>query len=679
MSSKKPKSRKRAVGGPIVAKTDHTTFNLLCQLSVALRAKKDYNSALKSLEQALKLQPQEYRILAERGSLYREMGLHQHAIDSYLRALQIQPEYPDGLNNLGNALREMGRNDQALLSYSKAVKLQPNNPLFVRNLGLTLKDLGLYVEAKAYLTLAVSLNPTASDLWFALGVCELNTGFADRSVAIFQKSVDLDPNNITPLFNLAIALKEAGRLDDSVLKLNELLAINPQFFPAKYQKAQMNRQQCDWADYDLDIAALRAEHSNPTCDYAINPYLAITYPEFSGLEVKSISKRYAHHLAGGKLAKPALVEPKTRYSHQKIRVGYLSADFCYHATALLMIGVLEGRDQSRFETYLYSYRRNPTLDAWTTRCMKACEHYIDVSALTDEAIAAQIVHDQIDILVDLKGYTSEARLGIQALRPAPQIVSWLGFPGTLGEPRLADYILGDPIVTPRDYSDCYSEVIVQMPHCYQPNQNWKSLPMPPERSVLGLPTNAFVFCNFNQAYKLTPHTFILWCKILSQVPNSVLWMLTPKSKKAIDQLRMFAQGQGVDPTRLIFAPKVGIGEHEIRLQQADLALDTFPYTSHTTARDALWASVPIVTKTGETFASRVAASLVAAMGLNELIVDNDLDYLNKVVHLAKNPSLLQEIRQKITAAQRSSPLFDASLFAKQYHDLLKTLYQQHHA
>ena len=339
-----------------------------------------------------------------------------------------------------------------------------------------------------------------------------------------------------------------------------------------------------------------------------------------------------------------------------------------------MAGILENRNTENFDVYLYSYGVEAK-DTSRSRVEKACEVFHNISDLSDEAAAQQILTDEIDILIDLKGYTTNARLGIQVLRPAPIIVSWLGYPGTLGHERLADYIIGDATVTPLEHAEHFSETLALMPYCYQPNDNTRPIGACPTRKEAGLPETGFVFATFNQAYKITPEMFDIWCRLLEAAPNSVLWILEPH-EVAQENLRREMTARGVDSSRLIFAPKMAQTEHLGRLQFVDLAVDTFPYCSHTTASDALWAGVPLVTKMGETFASRVAASILRTMDLAELVTDNDDDYFNVALSLAQNPEKLAAIKQKIAVQKQTTPLFDTQKFARDLERLYQTIWAQ---
>lgn len=359
-----------------------------------------------------------------------------------------------------------------------------------------------------------------------------------------------------------------------------------------------------------------------------------------------------------------------RGERQKIRIGYLSNDFHDHATALLLVETLERHDRARFGVHAYSYGADDG-KALRRRLEKTFDSFRRIETLTDTQAASAIHQDKIDILVDLKGYTLNARTGILMLHPAPIQVNYLGYPGTLGA-DICDYIITDRVMTPPASAAGYAESFAFMPNSYQPHGSGAPVLANADRVASGLPTQGFVFCSFNQPYKFTPEIFGLWCRLLAAVPQSVLWLL--ESQQAMGNLRNEALRRGIGPDRLIFAPDMAQTGHLERLRLADLALDTAPYGAHTTASDALWAGVPIVTCPGETFPSRVASSLLHAAGLPELIVP-DLDGYFDLAHgLAANPGRLAALRGKLQRNRATCPLFDVARYTADLEQLYETMW-----
>lgn len=364
-----------------------------------------------------------------------------------------------------------------------------------------------------------------------------------------------------------------------------------------------------------------------------------------------------------------------RPDHERLRIGYLSADIFNHATTYLVNGVLLAHEQAGLDLYIYSYGPNDEGDR-RAELEKGATVFRDIQMCSPEQAADLVAADEIDILIDLKGWTKDFRPEIQLLRPAPVVVSWLGYPGSLGHEALADYIIGDPVVTPLEHADGYSEWIAQLPHSYQPNDNRRVLPQSKCRSDVGLPEKAFVFCSFNRVDKLTSTMFRTWCRILKAVPDSVLWLLAD-FPRAQDNLKRYLQAEGLAPERLIFAPSVSREEHLARLQCADLALDSFPYTAHTTGSDALWAGVPLLTLLGDSFISRVSSSLVTAAGLPEMVTDSLERFETEAIRLALATDELAGMRERLKSGRTTCALFDTQGFARDLAALYRRMWENH--
>jgi predicted O-linked N-acetylglucosamine transferase (SPINDLY family) len=359
----------------------------------------------------------------------------------------------------------------------------------------------------------------------------------------------------------------------------------------------------------------------------------------------------------------------------RIRLGYLSGDFHLHATALLLAETLEAHDRGHFELHAYSYGADDG-SGMRQRLRAAFDGFHDITAC-DDAQAARAIHaDGIDILIDLKGYTAGTRSMLLAYRPAPLQVSYLGYPGTLGG-VFCDYLVSDRFITPHARRADYSEALACLPHSYQPHGHAATLPATPSRAQAGLPDQGLVLCCFNQAYKFTPEVFGIWCDVLDQVPGSVLWLL--KDDRAEGNLRREAMARGIAPHRLVFAPDRPQAEHLTRLQCADLVLDTSPYNAHTTASDALWAGVPLVTCAGQTFASRVAGSLLHAVGLPELVTHHLDDYRALALALARDPGRLAALRQRLAGLRAGAALFDVAAYTRDLESLYTAMWARHAA
>lgn len=432
---------------------------------------------------------------------------------------------------------------------------------------------------------------------------------------------------------------------------------------------------CEWDDFALSTARFRTLMAQDQPG-RISPFHLLAVPGISGREQRGCAELWVRDRIAASLPDRNRLAFRFDLSRRrKLRIGYFSNDFHEHATSRLLVETFEAHNRERYELHAFSFGVDDGGNM-RRRLEQAFDVFHDVTALDDIETARAMHAAEIDILVDLKGYTLGARTGVLMLRPAPVQVSFLGYPGTLGA-EICDYIITDSFTTPAGVSSDYSEAFAYMPHSYQPHGRISPIGLKPTRSEVGLPENGFVFCCFNQTYKFTPAIFDLWCRVLEATAGSVLWLL--RADRAEGNLRGEALRRGISPDRLVFAPNVEQSAHLGRLQLADLVLDTAPYGAHTTASDALWAGVPIVTAAGDTFPSRVAGSLLQAIGLPELIAGNEQDYLAIALALANEPGLLDACRAKLQRNRLTTPLFDVSAYTLAIEDLYETMWERRRA
>jgi predicted O-linked N-acetylglucosamine transferase (SPINDLY family) len=446
-----------------------------------------------------------------------------------------------------------------------------------------------------------------------------------------------------------------GRSDEAIELIVEALRRNP-----GSAEVHVLLGACAWSHLPPVVRSLH-ERVTTGASGDVAPLGLLPLSDSNAGEQCQCARQYAQQQYGEFLSRPPLHLARSGADRERLRIGYLSADYHEHPTSFLVARVIERHDRERFEVFGYSCGPD-TADPMRQRMRAAFDTFRDIRPLPVETAAQQIVEDGIDILVDLNGYTTNARPEILAMRPAPVQVSWLGFPGTLGHSRLADYLIGDPMVSPLSDGANFAEALALMPNCYQPNDQQRLIGERPSRAAAGLPADGFVFCSFNQSYKFTPAMFDIWCRLLAAVPGSVLWLLDT-IEAAAGNLRREAQLRGIAPERIVFAPRRTQAEHLARLQLADVALDTFPYTSHTTASDALWAGVPLVAMRGHTFASRVSGSILHAAGLPELVAESPEDFYRVALELATVPAHLAQIRARLAAGRMTCALFDSKRFA----------------
>lgn len=523
---------------------------------------------------------------------------------------------------------------------------------------------------------ALAQNP---ELLVPYGEALHRSGRAQEAVNTLMQSLSQKIDDARAHCQLGFAFR-ALRLDSEAAEcFRTVVALNPRSLPGHAYMAHWEQFSARWQRFDDNVAGLVAaiHHAADATDVSPEysaPFVLLGLPHHPNdmLQAARLSARF---LAQGVTPLPPRRLPKNAAT-RRIRVGYLSSDFHTHATALLLVEVLEQRDRERFEVVLFSHGRNDA-SPLRRRVEAACDRFVDVTQMTQGDTARAIREHDIDILVDLKGHTADTRLAALAFRPAPVQVSWLGFPGTTGA-EWVDYFIGDPVATPLEHAPWYSEKLAQMPVCYQPNDSQRPRPGVVRRSDHGLPDDALVLASFNQPYKITPAVFDVWMDILKRLPQAVIWQLDG-GEQARENLRAEARRRGVDAARLIFAATVSPDQHLLRLPAADLALDTWPCNGHTTTSDALWAGVPLVAMLGETFAARVAASLLHAVGTPELVCADTAAYVGRVVALAQDAPARAALRRRLAAARDQAPLFDAARFARDLEALYARMWARHGA
>lgn len=572
------------------------------------------------------------------------------ALDALDRALALDPSRAGVLSARAAALVALERFDEALDACAAALAADPDNPLVLNAQGVALRRLGRPVEALAAYEQALALSPGHFDALCNLGVALSDLGRFEAALAAHDRACAAAPKDPRPLANRAALLSLLGRPGDAARDLEAVVALYPRHPRALGDLLHARRQTCDWRDDEALRQAVRAELEAGRA--AISPFAALA----------AFDDPVLHHTCAA-LAAPPEVPVKAwpeRPPGERIRIAYLSADLHDHATARLMAGLFEAHDRERFEIIALSY--GPDLGgALRERIDAAIERRIDVRGLSDTAVAALARELGVDVAVDLKGYTQDGRPGILAHRAAPAQVSWLGYPGTLAAPY-ADYVIADPVVLSPGAEADWSEAVVRLP-LYQPNDRLGPVPPPPTRAEAGLPDGAFVFACLNNPGKITPETFAVWMTILRGAPGSALW-LYEGSPGAAANLRSQAAEAGIDPERLVFAAPAPHAAHLARHVLADLMLDTWPYGAHTTASDALRMAVPLLTLPGAGFASRVGASLLAALDLPDLIAPDIEAYVAAAVRLAGDRPALGALKAKLDKGLRTSSVFDPATFAR---------------
>ena len=573
-----------------------------------------------------------------------------------VKQVQPQSQAVAQLFQQGISLHQQGGLAQAKTIYEQVLAKQPKHFDALHMLGVIAAQTNNHALAVELMGKAIEINPNSASAYSNRGLALQDLKRTDEALASYDKAIALKPDYAEAFNNRGIALQDLKRLDEALASYDKAVALKPDYEFVFGMKLHTQMNLCDWSDLPGQLDRLESALSEDRKVTTPLPLLGlIDNPELQLLASKIYAEaRYP--------ASDVLGDFIKRAPDGKIRIGYYSADFHNHATSYLMAELLEAHDAQRFELYGFSFGPD-NQDEMRKRISDGFDQFIDVTKESDHEVAKISRHLGVDIAVDLKGFTKDSRTGIFAGRCAPIQVNYLGYPGTIGATYM-DYIVADKTLIPQESQEHFSEKIVYLPHSYQVNDSKRKISDKVfTRHELGLPDSSFVFCCFNNNYKILPATFDGWMRLLKSVKGSVLWLFED-NPTAGKNLRKEAEVRGVDPTRLVFAKRLKLDEHLARHRLADLFIDTFPCNAHTTTSDALWAGLPVLTLIGKSFAARVAASLLNAMDLPELITQTQQQYEARAIELANEPEKLAEIKTKLHSNLRTSPLFNGELFAR---------------
>jgi protein O-GlcNAc transferase len=634
----------------------------LYNLGVMALAGNDLPAARDYFDAALKNHPAHADAMVNLAVVCEQQQQAEEATQLLERALSFDPQHPQANSNLGNLRLRNGQHSKARQHFEAALAAAPGLSTALEGLGGVARAQGRYGEAIRLLREVTRLEPNSATSWAALADSLLQTGDLKAADDAAQHAGTLDPALVwawslrAQLQLLRGELATAIDIVDQGFRQTDSAALLGML-------TQYSRHICDWSRWSTAWPALKSRILRG--EDGGTPF-ALLCEDLSARELGAYTKAWAArrftHVSTKMLASP-------RNPGRRIRIGYLSSDFQDHPAAYLVTEVLERHDRTQFEVYAYSYGPRDE-GAMRQRIIGAVDHFVDIAWEPDDLVVNRIRNDGIDILIDLKGYTVGDRLGIMAQRASPIQVTWLGYPGTTGT-QFVDYLIADPYIVPAGAEDSCTEQVLRQPHCYQPIDRKRVVAEPLARAAYGLPDESLVLCCFNQTFKITPAVFATWMRILQTLPDSVLW-LVDDNPWATANLRAAASAAGINAERLIFAPRLPLARHLARYQVADLALDTFPYTSHTTASDALWCGCPLVALCGETFAARVSGSILTAAQLPALIATSLEDYESKVLKLATNRTLLKDVARRVLESRENAPLFDTAAFTRD----LESLYLQ---
>ncbi len=627
-----------------------------------------FNEAIEAYDRALSLNPDYAEAYNNLGIAFQNQNKIEEAIECYNKAVVLKPNFAEAHNNLGISLKNQGKLDEAIDSYNKALLLMPDYADAYNNMGNAFKYKGKLNKAIESYNNAISIKPNYAKGFINLGAAFKYQGKLDEAIEAYNKALSLKPDYIEAYHNLGNAFTDQGKQDEAIEAYEKALSLKPDYEAARVQKLYQQANICDWHSIEKDRKLI--------------PSLGISEKHINPLAILSLEDAPKRHYMRSKIyaknnfpEKPMSFPTKTLKKSERIRIGYFSSDFVSHPVAYLIAKVIEIHNRDKFDIFAYSLIGSKD-DELRKRLTKSFDVFKDVSGISDKEVAVLCRQDNIDIAIDLNGYTRNSRSSIFAYRAAPIQINFLGFPGTMGADFI-DYIIADKYLIPPNNSKYFTEKQLYLPNTYMPTDNSREFSNRLiSRSDMGLPDKAFVFCCFNNNYKISDLEFDIWMRLLSKVKGSVLWLR--RSNQLSDKnIIKAAKKRNICASRIVFADKLPMKEHLTRHKLADLFIDTFSFNAHTTASEALWSGLPVVTKQGQGFAARVAASLLNAIGLPELITENDHDYESLILELATNPNKLFQIKEKLAANRLSQPLFDTELYTKHLEIGYQTAYQNY--
>jgi len=650
-----------------ILKINPNDFEAVHSLGTIAAQNQDYMLASELLTHAISLNPLIASSYCNLGNVYRELKQFDKAFQCFDKALEIDSSNHVIQMSKGNCYFSCDMFEQALIHYNHAIKINPFNATLHYLTGVSFNRVNKLNEAINSLNSAITYNESYHEAYFQLGLIALKQNDPLKAVANFTMAITIKPDYSEAYHNSGLALFELKELEAANISYLKALELNPSLDYLLGTCLHNKMHICDWSNLEAGLDLYRNEIKNKNISL---PFVALSLIDDESLHF-NVAKNYMQH----KYPKNNSIEfDKIRVNNNKIKIGYYSADYCNHATTHLMLKLFELHDRNSFEIYGFSFG-NKILDEMHYKVINNFDKFFDVDSFSDNEIVSLSRDLNIDIAVDLKGYTKDNRTEIFAKRCAPIQVNYLGYPGTMGADYI-DYIIADSVVIPESSKKYYSEKIIYLPNSYQVNDDSRVISNHAfSKEELNLPTEGFIYCCFNNNYKITPKVFSAWSEILRSVNGSVLWLLGDTAI-AEKNLRQSAINEGLDPNRIIFANRISPELHLSRHKLADLFLDTCPYNAHTTASDSLWAGLPLLTKFGNSFASRVAASLLKSVGLPELITYSDSEYIEKAIYLATNKEELLKLKNKLFLNRDNFPLFKTSLFCNNLEKAYKEIHKR---
>ncbi len=653
------------------APAKHWRAKAMAGRGTVLAKQRRYEAAAEAFEQALTAVPDLAEAWLGRGNVLLARRQYADAAAAYDKALAIDSEFAEALVGRGNVLTEFKRYEDALAEFDRALTLKPELPEALLGRGNVLAQLRHYPSAAAAYDKALALRADFAEAWIGHGNLFADLKLHERALAAYEQAIAHRPDLADAWNNRGHVLILLNRYDEAYAAYDRAFAIDPELKQLAGSRLYAKLFLCDWRGLDDDVAHLLAAVRSGR--FVSPPFPLLALPATLADQLQCARTATADLPVFAPLA-----VGKDR-GHERLRIAYLSSDFRDHPIAHLTAGLFEAHDRSRFDVTAISYGAEEPASRVRRRIEAACAYFVDARLKPDDEIAALLAAREIDIAIDLNGMTDGRRPNILARRPAPVQVSYLGYAGTMGAAYI-DYVVADRTVVPEEHFAFFSEKVVWLPDSFMVADNRRPIAeRAPTRSECALPETGFVFCSFNNSFKIAPDLFKLWMRLLLAVPGSVLW-LSGHAPAIVANLRREAQACGVEPERLVFAPRVGaMDDHLARHACADLFLDTLPYNAHATASDALWAGLPVLTCLGATFAGRVAASLNRAVGLGELVTHSLEEYEALALTIAREPARLAALKAKLAANRTTHPLFDTARFTRNIEAAYLTMWQRHRA
>lgn len=637
-------------------------------LAYTLQLLKNFREAKQSYEAALKIRSDYHIALHNLGVVHEELGELDKAIDKFEAALLLNSSAVDSLFNLGSVYMKLDRFADSLLYLDKALLLAPHHVKALNNRGLAYMGLQRWSEAIEEFTKAITLDPEDPELHYNKGQAAARRKALPTAAAAFGEAIKIQPEHADAWLHRAFALEQMRQNQEATKCFEQYLKLRPDAPYAHGYLHSSRMHMCDWKNYEMSINIImeRVDKNEP----AMVPH-GLTLLPSKRRHQKQAAEAWTRNQFNG-IVPIEFQRIQERKKSDRIRIAYFSADFHNHPVAILTARMFELHDRKKFEVFAFSLG-SPTRDAMRLRIEKSVDHFINVRDMSDLEIVDRARAEKIDIAIDMTGFTADNRASLFAYRAAPIQVNYLGYSATMGADFI-DYIIGDPVLIPAEHDKDYTEKVVRLPNSYMPGDPTRKISTRPmTRKEYALPETGFVFCGFNNPYKITPRQFQLWMQILNSVPSSVLW-LSPTSSTAVENLQQEARRHGVKSDRIIFSKREDkLSDHLARQGLADLFLDTLPHNAHATANDALWAGVPILTRLGEGFAGRVAGSLVSAVGMEDMIVSDEKAYVDRAIEIATTPGLSAQLKERLADNKKTYPLFNLEEYVNDLEKAFQTM------